>query len=85
MEIDSGFQEKKKLDAPNLVLRDIEGKEIWFKTLNCGYSGGTPSRTVELLTKLGIDEKHAKELIYNHEVLIFSKTGPDLFEGGFNN
>lgn len=32
LEIDSGFQEKKELDAPNLVLRDIEGKEIWFKT-----------------------------------------------------
>ncbi|MDG0891827.1 hypothetical protein [Bacillus paranthracis] len=85
LEIDSGFQEKKELDAPNLVLRDIEGKEIWFKTLNCGYSGGTPYRTVELLTKLGIDEKYARELIYNHEVVTFSKTGPDLFEGGFNN
>ncbi|MEK7019572.1 hypothetical protein [Bacillus sp. FSL R9-9410] len=86
VELDTGFENKRLLDVPHLVLRDdFSGKEIWFKTLNCGYRGQGPRCTMDLLTNLGIDSNYANSLITKHDVVKFFKTENVTFEGTFDN
>ncbi|MGG1344348.1 hypothetical protein ABE244_28070 [Bacillus toyonensis] len=85
IELDTGFENKRLLDVPHLVLRDDSlGKEIWFKGLNCGYRGQGPRCTINLLTSLGIDSNYASSLVTKHDVVRFFKTDNDTFEGTFN-
>ncbi|HDR6289304.1 TPA: hypothetical protein QCU33_005442 [Bacillus cereus] len=84
--LDTGFENKQSLDVPHLVLRDdSSGKEMWLKSLNCGYSGQGPRCTIKLLTSLGIDSKDANSLIKKHKVVKFFKTENGNFEGTFEN
>ncbi|MCU4818848.1 hypothetical protein [Bacillus thuringiensis] len=84
--LDTGFENKQSLDVPHLVLRDdLSGKELWFKSLNCGYSGQGPRCTIKLLTRLGIDSDYAASLITEHKIVKFFKSEDNNFEGTFEN
>lgn len=45
----NGFGGIKYLDNPFLVIRDVDGKEIWLGGCNCGYGGTGPHGTADIL------------------------------------
>lgn len=56
------------LVAPNMIIRDFEGKEIWLSGCNCGYSGEGPSGSMSILQQIGIDNDLAQK-VYSNDIL----------------
>jgi hypothetical protein len=60
--------ELKELDLPRMVLRDVDGKEIWLNGCNCGYNGEGPHGTESVLECLGLTPEQIAP-VFRHEVV----------------
>lgn len=56
------------LEAPHMVVRDTEGKEIWLSGCNCGYGGAGPNGSIRILKKIGVPSE-LLENVYYHNIL----------------
>ncbi len=51
---ENDLSDLKSLKSARFIIRDINGNEAWFNSLNCGYGGVGPSNSQKVLEKLGI-------------------------------
>lgn len=53
------------LYLPQMVIRDVEGQEIWLKGCNCGYGGEGPRASMAILRACGFDnEEILRQCLY---------------------
>lgn len=53
------------------LILEFEKKEVQIESANCGYGGGGPGASVELLAMLGLDKDHVEELFYCNDAIDF--------------
>lgn len=68
------------VEIPHLVIRDINGKELWLGACNCGYGGEGPHGTKTVLRrlrdgdrlKINYTDEQLEELIYHRVINIYT-------------
>lgn len=59
------------IDAPNFIIRDVKGNEMWLCGCNCGYGGRGPRGSKEILKELGFSENILDLVPYYKVINIF--------------
>ena len=54
-----------------LILELSNGVELHFEGANCGYGGGGPHATIEILKKFGCFEEGLEDLVFGHDAVSF--------------
>ncbi len=65
------------IKVPSLVIRDINGKEIWLSGCKCGYGGTGPRGTIDILTdlmnknliSLSVNSSELKDIIHTYRMI----------------
>ncbi|MBJ8031922.1 hypothetical protein [Bacillus cereus group sp. N21] len=83
--LENTLSNKQTIDAPNFVLRDRTGKEMWFSNLNCGYGGEGPSGSSTVIQSLGIDPELAEIVRQSHDTVKYFRDENGEFEVYCNN
>ena len=53
------------------MVLEFEEKEVQIESANCGYCGGGPTASVEVLTMLGLEKRIVEELVFCYDALDF--------------
>lgn len=74
-----------KITTPHLIIRDINGKELWLSGCNCGYRGIGPGGTQKVLRALGFEGDIVEKYIFDYKVVKLFKNINEEWEFVFHN
>lgn len=67
-----------------LILEFEDGRQLHIEGANCGYRGGGPRATADILVEFGLDRKEIEKLVFHYDAVRFNVNKNEILEGTIN-